>query len=153
MFNDKRIDSVQNSVVYDNEIWLKYLLRDYLKDNPKSGNVVFQVSKRSPTTLQEDVPIANAKILISKPLGNNYFVSKVLITDAEGKTQPISLPTVQSDLFSEPGSGDPYTTYNVRIEAPNYLAVELFNLHVFQDITSFQNVKLIPLEESQSNSE
>lgn len=151
MFNNKSSDSIQNSVVYDNEIWLKYLLKDYLKDNPKSGNVVFQVSKRSPTTLQGDVPIANAKILITKPLGNNYFVSKILITDAEGKTQPTSLPTVQSNLFSEPGSGDPYTTYNVRIEAPNYLAAELYNLHVFQDITSYQNVKLIPLEETPSN--
>lgn len=132
--------------MYEDEIWLRYLLKYYLKDNPKSGYLAFQVLQWSPTEGTK-IPIANAKITISKLLDNNYYVSKVLMTDSDGKTQPIALPTVPADFFLEPGSGNPYATYNAIIEAPKFLTAELSDLHVFEDINTFQTIKLLPMDE------
>lgn len=127
-----------------NEPNISDLLNLYLDDNPETGYIVFQVAQNS--EMKGLIPIPNAKITVSKPMGNSYFVSKVIETDIDGKTKPIALPTVSSYRPLYPEDGRLYSTYNATVEATNYLTTDIYDIRVFDNITSLQTVLLIPHE-------
>ncbi len=127
-----------------NESTISDLLNLYLDDNPETGYLIFQVAQNSET--KGLIPIPNAKITISKPMGNSYFISKVIETDIDGKTKPIALPTVPSYRSQTPEDSRLYSTYNATVEATNYLTTDVYDIRVFDDITSLQTVLLIPQE-------
>ncbi|WP_027398170.1 hypothetical protein [Anaerovorax odorimutans] len=118
------------------------LLQEYLNGNPKTGYLVFQITQDSP--LQGTVPIANAKITVSKMIGNNYFVSRVVTTNEDGKTIAIPLPTVDADLSLNPENIKPYATYSAIIETEGFLSTGAFDIPIFENITSIQPITLIP---------
>lgn len=139
-------DRIQNleSISYppENEASAFELFKNFLDANPKTGYLIFQVTQDSP--LQGTLPVANAKITVSKLLGSNFFVSRVLKTGNDGKTNPIPLPTVYSALSTTPGNGKVYSTYSARVEAPDFITTDIFDIQVFDGITSIQPVKLLP---------
>lgn len=116
------------------------LLDLYFDSNPRVGDLVFQVSQQSP--LEGLLPAPNAKVTVSKPLGNDFYVSKILTTDADGKTKPIALPTVASEVSLAPGDQNPFSTYNASIELQGFPNVDIFDIRVFENITSIQPVIL-----------
>lgn len=118
------------------------LLKSYLDDNQQIGYLIFQVFQHSP--LEGILPVPNAKITISKSIGNNYFVSKVLMTDNNGKTDSIPLPTVSATLSTVPTNSKVCSKYNARVEAPNFLTTDIFDICVFENITAVQPVDLLP---------
>lgn len=109
------------------------LINNFLENNPKIGYIVFQVFQESQQGMQ---PIPNAKIIVSKYLGEGYFISNVVIANPDGKTDPIPLPT--------PENNNVYATYNARVEAPDFLTEEIVGFRVFDEITSNQTVILQP---------
>lgn len=131
-----------NSNEYQNPNLVSDLLNLYLESNPNIGYLVFQVSQES--LLEGILPSPNAKVTLSKPMGNDLYVSRILTTDENGKTIPISLPTVSSDLSLVPSNQNPYSTYNATIESPGFVTVELFDIPVFENITSIQPIRLVP---------
>ncbi len=118
------------------------LLENYLIDNPRTGYLIFQIYEYS--LLYGLLPIVNAKITLSKPLGNGYFISKILTTDGNGKTEPISLPTVKGELSQVPGNSKLHSTYNACVEMTNYSTVDILDISIFDCITSIQSVRLLP---------
>ncbi len=127
-----------------NEPAISDLLNSYLNDNPETGYIIFQVIQNSEA--EGLIPIPNAKITVSKPMGNDYFVSKIIKTDINGKTEPLALPTVAAYRSLHPEDSKTYSTYNATVEAINYLTTDIFDISVFDDITSLQTVLLIPTE-------
>lgn len=112
----------------------------YMQMNPGIGYLTFEVFNNSPITGR--VPVSNAKITVSKLLGNDYYISKILKTDANGETEPLPLPTVSRSVSLKPGEGRAYTTYHVSVEAPGFQKQDIYDVQIFEGITSVQRVPL-----------
>ena len=122
---------------------LKYLnetIENFLNQNSQIGFLTFQV-----TTAQGNIPVQNARITISLPLGNEYHISKILYSDESGKTEPFPLPTPSSQLSNSPGNIKPYSEYNISATGEGFSKVELFNVPVFEGINSIQPINLLPV--------
>ena len=114
----------------------------YLQMNPATGYLTFEVFNDSP--VRGRVPVPNAKITVSKPLGDDYYLSKIITSDANGDTVPLPLPTVSREISQHPGMGRAFSSYNVSVEAPGYLRKDVFDVQIFEGITSVQRVPLAP---------
>lgn len=118
------------------------LLENYLSENPKTGYLVFQVFQNSP--LGGILPIPNATITICKDMGDDYYISKVIRTNEDGKTDEIAMRTVSANLSQSPDNDKVYATYDAYIEAPDFLPASIEDIPIFEGITSIQPVNLIP---------
>lgn len=143
MLYDKTQYCIQILDTNMDETSLANQLEQYTIDNPSTGFLVFQVTQDSPQ--HGVIPVANAKITVIKLLGTDNFVSKVLMTDSDGKTDPLPLLTVNAALSQVPGNVNPYSTYYTSVEAPNFFKTEIFNIPIFENITMIQPINLIPL--------
>lgn len=112
-------------------------LQNFQQQNPKRGFLTFQVF-----SAYGFFPIKNAKVTISKHIGDNYFISKVTMTDESGKTQPLEIPTPSKELSQNPNNPTPFSSYDVRIEASGYVTTDIFQIPVFEGINSIQPVDL-----------
>lgn len=119
------------------------LLNIYLENNPKVGYLTFQITESS--AVKGLSPIPNAKVTVSKAIGDSYYFSKILTTTIDGKTDPLGLPTVSSELSKVPGRGRPYATYNATVEAQNYMTKSILDIPIFEGITAIQSVTLEPI--------
>ncbi len=122
---------------------IKYLtdtVSQFLETNPKTGFLTFQV-----TTAQGNIPVSNARITVSIPLGNDYHIAKVLYSDESGKTAPFPLPAPDSSIADSPSKIKPYSEYNVSATADGYNTVQLLNVPVFEGINSIQPINLLPV--------
>ncbi len=133
---NKDINVSETTILEDSPFF--ELLEEYLDQHPKTGYLVFQVIQESP--LQGRIPIPNAKITVSKDMGGEHFISKVLTTNADGKTDPLALPTVSAELSRTPSDGEIYAKYNATISAPNYVTKNIYDIPIFEGITSIQPV-------------
>jgi len=130
-----------------NESIIFGLLNDYLTANPKIGYLNFTVYQDSP--IEGLIPIPNALITVSKSLGEGFFISKVIMSDMNGATESIPLPTVDKGLTQIPNDGDAgpvYAMYNARVEAPGYKTADYFDIHIFEGVTTFQRANLNPVK-------
>lgn len=118
------------------------LVKNFLKANPKTGYVIFHVFQESPTAGK--LPIPNARVAVSKYLGEGYFVSTIHMTDANGDTDMIPLPTVQTEPSSTPEQCNECPTYNARIEAPGFITKDILGFKVLQNTSSHEQVELLP---------
>ena len=122
------------------------LLQTYLNENPEIGYLTFEVYQESP--IEGILPVPNARITISKDLGDGFYYSKVITTNQDGETDPIPLPTVSRELSLIPGNARVYATYNVSVEAPDFLRNDIYNIQIFDGITAIQRVNLKPFTEN-----
>ena len=118
----------------------------FMSSNPGSGAVVFEVHEDSP--VRGRIPVKNARITISRLLGNDYYLSKIVESDANGETDPVVLPTVSRELSLKPGEGRVFETYRASIEAPGYQRQDIYDIQIFDGITSIQHVNMTPIPES-----
>lgn len=124
-------------------------LNTYLSENPEVGYLVFDVHQNSP--VRGRIPIPNAKITISKLLGEDYYFSKIITTNENGETVPVPLPTVSRELSLKPGEGRVYSTYQASVEAPGYQRQDIFDVEIFEGITAVQHVDLQPIAANRGN--
>jgi hypothetical protein len=120
----------------------------YLNMNPMTGYLAFEVHQNSP--VKGRVPVPNARVTISKLLGDDYYFSKVITTDENGETDPIPLPTVSRERSLKPGEGQAFASYRASVEAPGYIRQDIYDLQIFDGITSVQHVDLQPVEAGRS---
>ncbi|WP_206460754.1 hypothetical protein [Anaerovorax sp. IOR16] len=124
--------------------YLSGVYQKYLKDETNIGYLKVNVISAT-----DSEPIPNAKITISQPLGNNYFISQIEFTDQNGEIPLISLPTRSAELSQTPTYPVPYTTWNLTAEANGYYEVILYDIPIFPDITTVQSFSLKPIENNQ----
>ncbi len=135
------VSSAQN-----NESPMSEYFNTYLQMNPGIGYLTFEVFHDSP--VRGRVPVPNARITVSKLLGDDYYISKIIRTDADGETDPLPLPAVSREVSLKPGEGRVNTDYNVSVEAPGFLRKDIFDVQIFEGITSVQRV---PMQQSASS--
>ena len=134
------------SVAQNDESPIAEYFNTYLQLNPAIGYLTFEVFNDSP--VRGRVPVPNARITISKLLGDDYYISKIITTNADGETEPLALPTVSREESLKPGEGRVNTDYNVSVEAPGFLRKDIYDVQIFGGITSVQRV---PLQQSAPN--
>jgi len=141
MSQNENVDSILISSSNRNDSGVLEKLGSYLNNHIKIGCLIFQVYEESP--LNGVVPVANSKVTISKKLEDSYFVSKVLETNKDGKTEPLDLPTVSAKRSITPQEGEMFATYSASVSAENFLKKTIADIHIFEGITSIQPVNLV----------
>ena len=107
---------------------------------PESGNL------RVDVTDELGRPITGATADISYTGEPNLTIEE-LTTDSNGQTSLISLPTPPLMYSENPGIEQPYSEYNILINAPGFAPVSINGAELFSGQTSIQSIRLIPLVE------
>lgn len=86
-------------------------------------------------------PIPEARVTVS---GDGTVYAET-VTDRDGYTSVIPLPTVDPDLSLRPNNPAPYVTYTVLTEAEGFRSVRHSNLPIYGNDYVTQTVMLMPL--------
>lgn len=99
------------------------------------------------------LPIQNATVTISyKGVPNNTI--EELNTDSSGQTATIELPSPPVEYSMEPEQLEqPYSEYNIKVEANGYEPVEVSGTEILPDVTALQGISMNPLETAQREDE
>ena len=89
-------------------------------------------------TARDSLPIPAAEVLIESPT-----LSKGLITDRSGRTEPIPLPAPAPSSSLSPGENAPFALYRVAVKKDGFYPQTTENVPVFAGITSLQPITLI----------
>lgn len=70
------------------------------------------------------------------------------LTNSSGRIIPIPLPVPDLAAGQSPGTGVvPFTNVNLHAHLKNYEQITITNLQVFPDVTTLQDLEMIPLSE------
>lgn len=70
------------------------------------------------------------------------------LTDRSGQIAPIEIPVPERSASLTPDTGEtPYAVVNLYARLKGYEQIEIENLQVFADTTTYQNLEMIPLSE------
>lgn len=143
MYGKSRQDAAEPLPAYTSDY--AELMEKYLAENTKTGYIIIQVVQDS--VIYGRLPVSNARISLCKYIGSGFYVCKVVMTDENGKTEPVAVPTVSAELSQRPDGGIVNATYDIAVEAPDFKRVEIFNIPIFDGITSIQNVVMLPTDQ------
>lgn len=91
------------------------------------------------------IPVSNALVRIKGAEEENRFISYSLITDADGMTPIVELPTYSKEFSMLPDpTSKPYITYNVEILSDGYLPKRINGVPIFPGVYSLLPVNLLP---------
>ncbi len=104
-------------------------------------------------TARQALPISEASVTVSRitDLQGGREVMAVHITDENGKTPAIPLPTPPQYLSETPGNSHPYSEYTVDVKKSGYYDNTVRGIQMFDTITTVEPVNLIPLPSGQNN--
>lgn len=91
------------------------------------------------------IPVPGATISITLPSDPTRVVEQ-LTTDASGITEEIELAAPPIDLSLEPSAIQPYSNYDLRVEAPNFEEAVFSGIEILPEVTAQQNALLNRLE-------
>lgn len=126
---------------------LENILRSAQTDNTYSGKLQINV-----TSTLGLIPIQDATVTISYTGVPDVTIEK-LTTDSSGQTEEIDLPAPPLAYSLTPVEQQPYSEYNIQIEAPGYEPLLISGTEVLPDVTAVQPVSLTPLEEPEEEEE
>lgn len=109
------------------------------------GYLVVRVS-----TARGAVPVAGAEVILRGAEQDNSDIMYSAITSNVGLTPVIILPSPPRSTSESPGQEHPFSKYNIEVRAEGYGPQNYNNVEVFEGITSYQNVVLIPLSDNQA---
>lgn len=123
------------------------ILRNAQVDNTYSGKL--QINVTSTIGL---IPVQDATVTISYTGIPDVTIEK-LTTDSSGQTQEIELPAPPLEYSLTPVEQQPYSEYNIQIEAPGYEPLMISGTEILPDVTAVQPVSLTPLETAEEQDE
>lgn len=104
------------------------------------------------TSQRNSRPISGATVQISD-INNPDDILEEVTTDQNGQSETVSLGAPPLEYSMVPESNQPYSVYNIRISAPGYEPVDVSGAEILSGETALQNVSLLPLEETEPDSE
>ncbi len=115
-------------------------LQEYTDLNERRGSLRFRTY-----TARAALPVAGARVVVSKDIGGRKHVFYSLTTDSSGLTQVMSLPAPPKELSETPDSSvQPYALYNAEVSAVGYNDVLIRDIPVFEGVLSLQKVAMVP---------
>lgn len=99
------------------------------------------------TTSRAQIPVEGASVAVVRPEEDGRWqLIALLITDESGRAGPLTLPAaVEGGDGLSPGGPRPDAMYALRVEHPDYEMVDVERFQIFPDITSIQQIDLVPL--------
>ena len=92
------------------------------------------------------LPLAGSIVRIQGANEENRFLEYTLITDNDGVTTKISLPTPKRAYSLTPGALEaPYSRYNLEVSADGYYTKRISDIAIFAGTSSYQPISMIPL--------
>ncbi|MDO4445390.1 MAG: peptidoglycan-binding protein [Bacillota bacterium] len=116
-------------------------LKSMQESQPDKGKLQIQVK-----TKIQSRPIVGAKISISYKGAPDSTLEEVE-TDRNGQTEVLELPTPPVEYSLTPSEQQPYSEYNLRVQAPGYEPVEVSGSELLSGETSIQQVAMEPSDQ------
>lgn len=116
-------------------------LKSMQESQPDKGKLQIEVK-----TKIQSRPIVGAKISISYKGAPDSTLEEVE-TDRNGQTEVLELPTPPVEYSLTPSEQQPYSEYNLRVQAPGYEPVEVSGSELLSGETSIQQVAMEPSEQ------
>lgn len=92
------------------------------------------------------LPVEGTLVKIYGTDDYNKDVKYSLLTDLDGITENISLPTPSMQYSMSPNSkGSPYAVYNVELAKEGYYPKRIDNIPIFSDTNAILPIEMIPL--------
>ena len=92
------------------------------------------------------LPVPDTVVRITGGEEENRFVQYSLLTDEDGITSRITLPSPRKSYSLSPNpSESPYALYNIEVSANGYYPKKVSNVALFSGVDSFQPINMIPL--------
>ena len=92
------------------------------------------------------LPIAETAVRIMGTDEENRFVEYSLLTDIDGLTKRIALPSPSRSFSLSPSAPEtPYANYDIEIAADGYYTKKIKNVAIFSGVNSIQEVNMIPI--------
>jgi len=92
------------------------------------------------------LPVEGSIVRILGADENNRLIAHSLVTDNDGLTKAVALPTPDISYSLSPSSEEmPYSTYDVEVTATGYFPRKIFGVSVFSGINSIQPIAMIPI--------
>ncbi len=123
------------------------ILKSAQVDSAYSGKLQINV-----TSTLGLIPVQDAIVTISYTGVPDVTIEKVT-TDSSGQTQEIELPAPPLEYSLTPVEQQPYSEYNIQIEAPGYEPLMISGTEILPDVTAVQPVSLTPLETTEETDE
>ena len=123
------------------------ILKSAQVDSAYSGKLQINV-----TSTLGLIPVQDATVTISYTGVPDVTIERVT-TDSSGQTQEIELPAPPLEYSLTPVEQQPYSEYNIQIEAPGYEPLMISGTEILPDVTAVQPVSLTPLETTEEEDE
>ncbi|MBR1931716.1 MAG: peptidoglycan-binding protein [Lachnospiraceae bacterium] len=98
------------------------------------------------------IPVENATVTISIT-GNPDSALETLTTDESGLTPIVELPAPALNLSQNPSEDQPYSEYNIEVDAEGYEPTMVSGSEILPDELSLQAIQLFPLADAPANDE
>jgi hypothetical protein len=99
------------------------------------------------------IPLENATVNIRGNTPESSGILYSLLTDRDGLTARVSLPTPPRALSQNPGEIPPYSTWNIDVIKDGYISAKFQNVPLYSSTVSVQPAILVPLGERVNSGE
>ncbi len=96
--------------------------------------------------IQNNFPIQNARVTISYK-GDPESPLEQITTNSSGQTEQVALPTPPLEYSLQPGDIQPYSEFNLRVEAEGFDPLVVSGTEILPDATAIQPVSMTPIGE------
>lgn len=121
-------------------------LQDKERDDTGFGTLIVQT-----VTADGTLPVAGARVVISRMIDGEKTLQGYDVTDISGRTRVFTLPAPSASLSQTPGNLHPYASYIITVQAEGFGTAEFRNVPIFTGIQSIQEVVLLPIPEFGNN--
>lgn len=103
-------------------------------------------------TSRAQLPVAGATVAFTQRSDQGRHTLLALrVTDANGRTEPVSVPTPDPSASEAPGTITPFAVCDIWVESPGYELLVVENVQIFPNTETLQELELIPLPEQSPN--
>ena len=103
------------------------------------------------TTVAGAYPVEGALVRIFGASEENRDIAQAVLTDRDGLTPKIALPTPDRRTSLRPSATPPYALYDIEIRAEGYYPKNLTGVTVFPGTDSLLEVNMIPYDSATEN--
>lgn len=112
------------------------------------GYLIIKVS-----TASGAIPVEDATVIVQGKDADNQDILISLLTDRDGLTKRVALPSPSRDLSSAPSpASKPYSSYSIDVYKDGYYPQHYNGAPIFEGITAVQNARIIPISEFDAKS-
>lgn len=103
-------------------------------------------------TSRAQIPVAGATVAFTqRGTEGHHTLLALRVTDTNGRTEPVSVPTPDPSASESPGTVTPFAVCDIWVEAPGYELLVVENVQIFPGTQTLQELELIPLPEQSTN--